>query len=741
MDDIIKEFAVESHECLDTVEQGLLTLEKNPGATEVIAGVFRGVHTIKGSSGFLGLPRLQSIAHSGESLLSRLRDGHLTTTPAITSALLRLLDVLRGMISTLQSTGAEPTDDHSALIAELEALQNPAAPVAPVPTSVTPPIAPTPAPVASPMPSVAPVTPIILPAPAAPEPPMAAEPKPPVDAPASAPAVSPEGNVRVHVGLLDKLMNLVGELVLARNQIVQLNANQTDVLFATASQRLNLVTTELQGEIMKTRLQPIGNVWTKLPRLVRDVAGDLGRKVRIDLEGAETELDRTIIEAIKDPLTHLVRNSIDHGIEPPATRTALGKDETGVLSLRAYHEGGQVNIEIADDGRGIDVAKVRSKAVELGVISAEQINRMSEREALQLVFHPGLSTASKVTSVSGRGVGMDVVKTNIEKIGGSVDIQTQRGHGTTVKIKIPLTLAIIPALMVTCGGERYAIPQVSLVELVRLDTGEGGQSIETIMGAPVYRLRGRLLPIVQLSEALGRSPLPDQAAQGSNLVVLQADDIQFGLVVDRINDTQEIVVKPLGKHLKGVPVFAGATILGDGKVALIIDVLGLAQKAQVVAVVQERKAAEGIAAAGQQSADFQRLLLFSLGADSRLAIDLGTVGRLEKFPLKSVEQVAGREVIQYRGQIMNLVRLGDCLGESTVSTDTENMQVVVYSNHGRSVGLIVGNIIDIIEDDIPLQTHSTRLGVRGTAVIQGRVTEILDLPALVQASGVVSTTA
>jgi two-component system, chemotaxis family, sensor kinase CheA len=384
--------------------------------------------------------------------------------------------------------------------------------------------------------------------------------------------------------LLDKLMNLVGELVLARNQILQFSNGKEDVGLIAPSQRLNLITTELQEGVMKTRMQPIGNIWSKFPRTVRDVATMCGKQVRIEMEGKETELDKTIIEAIKDPLTHIVRKSVDHGIETPPKRVAAGKSAEGRLSLRAYHEGGQVIIEISDDGAGLDPEKLRRKAVEKGLITPEQSARMSEREATNLIFLPGFSTADKVTNVSGRGVGMDVVKTNIDKIGGTVDVQSKPGTGTTVRMKIPLTLAIIPALIVTNGGERYAIPQISLLELVRLEGEDAKKRIELIQGVPVYRLRGRLLPLVHLDRELRVDPSAKDPSEvdAVNIVILQADDRQFGLVVDHINDTEEIVVKPLGKQLKGIRTFAGSTIMGDGRVALILDVLGIAQASNVV---------------------------------------------------------------------------------------------------------------------------------------------------------------
>ena len=537
-------------------------------------------------------------------------------------------------------------------------------------------------------------------------------------------------------------MNLVGELVLARNQILQVsNSSEENGLLAT-SQRLNLITTELQEGVMKTRMQPIGNIWSKFPRTVRDVAVGCGKQVQIEMEGKETELDKTIIEAIKDPLTHLVRNAVDHGIESPAQRQAAGKNPVGRLLLRAFHEGGQVNIEITDDGAGLNHDRIRATAIQKALITADQAARMSEREISNLIFLPGFSTAEKVTNVSGRGVGMDVVKTNIEKIGGVVDVQSKLGHGTTVRMKIPLTLAIIPALIVTSAGDRYAIPQVSLLELVRLEGEQARKGIELVHGAPVHRLRGKLLPLAYMNRELqveaSESEKSTGESRGVNIVVLQADDRQFGLVVDEINDTEEIVVKPLSKQLKSINTYAGATIMGDGKVALILDVLGLAQRAKVVGELRDRAVAEKnegkSADAGSQR---HPVLLFQYGASGRMAVDLSLVARLEEFSAESIEVAADREVVQYRGQIMPLVRVSDVLeGQANRKTENrhESLHVVVYAENGRSVGLIVDRILDIVEEAYVMQPQKGRQGVSGSAVIQKRVTDILDVPGLIAAA-------
>jgi len=538
-------------------------------------------------------------------------------------------------------------------------------------------------------------------------------------------------------------MNLVGELVLARNQILQLSMDQEDARYQATSQQLNLLTTELQEGVMKTRMQPIGNVWGKFRRIVRDLSMACGKKIRLEMEGGETEIDKTIIEAIKDPLTHIVRNSVDHGIETPDVRIAAGKSPEGHLYLRAFHEGGQVNIEIADDGAGINFDRVKEKAIQNGITTPEQAARMSERELANLVFLPGLSTAKKVTNVSGRGVGMDVVKTNVEKIGGTIDIQSKLGEGTKLKIKIPLTLAIIPALTIGSGGDRYAIPQVSLVELLRIDGEQGRNRVEMVQGAPVYRLRGKLLPLVYLSQILGQTLSKNngdgqpQKGKVVNIVVLQAEGRQFGLVVENIRDTEEIVVKPLGNLLTGLTVYSGATIMGDGTVALILDVLGLAQRSHVLSEVSESRLAGTDTETTADESDHRALLVFELGKGSRMAMPLSAVRRLEEIPKSKIEHTTEHDVVQYRGEIMPLVWLSDVLGlgrdETAEASDV--LQVVVYSENDRSVGLVVAQILDVVKQSITVQRDSQRDGVLGSVVIQDQVTELLDLGRIIRMTG------
>jgi two-component system chemotaxis sensor kinase CheA len=783
-DEIVAEFLVEGNENLDTLDRELIQLEKDPRNRATLASVFRTIHTIKGTCGFLGFTKLEAVAHVGENLLSRLRDGELLLNPEITTALLQMVDAVRQMLQSIEAIGNEGERDDGDLIQMLTTvtLGGPIERVLIAAQPIVPPAA-LPAPIKNAKTAAASSNikldkkethaahPVAVPqietadAPLDPTanacitPNQDATEQPnisvelgkvsPTEESDAAPVQAPsraavrEGSVRVDVVLLDKLMNLVGELVLARNQVLQFANTAHDPAIAASSQRLNLITTELQESVMKTRMQPIGNIWSKFPRTVRDVATSCGKQVRIEMIGQETELDKTIIEAIKDPLTHLVRNSVDHGIESPEARVAAGKRAEGCLTLRAYHQGGQVNIEISDDGAGLDQEKIRRKAVERGQLSAEKAAQLSEREILNLIFLPGLSTAETITNVSGRGVGMDVVKTNIEKIGGTVEVQSAAGVGTTVKTKIPLTLAIIPGLVVRSGGERFVIPQVSLIELVRINGDASRMGIEMVHDVPVYRLRGRLLPLLYLDLELQISKAPPDSAFEDdaviNMVVLQADGRQFGLIVDEIKDTEEIVVKPLERRLKALKAFAGATIMGDGLVALILDVLGLAQRAGIILEIHDRAVTAAASEDKAATAEMQTFLVFVGPDDARMAISLDVLARLEEFPASQVEKSGAESVIQYRGEILPLVYLNAALEERRQSSRNAHafaaeadvkertLQVLVCNHDGHAMGLVVERIVDIIEDRADVKSPATRKGVLYAAVIEDRVTELLDL--------------
>jgi two-component system chemotaxis sensor kinase CheA len=739
---LVREFLVESYENLDHLDRALVHLERDPHDPDKLASIFRTIHTIKGTCGFLGFTKLEAVSHVGENLLSRLRDGELVLDAAITTGLLAMVDAIRHILTSIETHGAEDDIDYEPLIDELTRLNAGTAVPVPAPTASGSLILPAPPVIDTarqPLDTGAQPVDIGRQQPDARVSPPAAPAAVAVDD-ERRPGIS-ETSLRVDVALLDKLMNLVGELVLARNQILQYTAIQHDSSFVGATQRLNLVTSELQEGVMKTRMQPIGNVWSKFPRVVRDLATACRKQVRIEMIGKETDLDKTIIEAIKDPLTHIVRNAVDHGIEPPMERIERGKPGEGVIRLRAFHEGGQINIEISDDGAGIDPDRVRRKAIARGLVSAEHAARMANHDVIKLIFLPGFSTAETITNVSGRGVGMDVVKTNIERIGGTVDIDSKIGHGSTLRIKIPLTLAIIPALMVSSGGERFAIPQVNLLELVRLENDETRSGIERIHGATFHRLRGNLLPLVYLDRQLELEERrdtdrdsdrdSDRDTEVVNIVVLKADDRQFGLVVGAVNDTEEIVVKPLSKHFKSANVFAGATIMGDGRVALILDVLGLAQRAGVVSrLARAAVTGEGGAQTHGANQDATTLLLFRAGQHDRMAIPLELVARLEEFPASQIERSGALDVVQYRGEILPLVSVAAFFGETEPPADLPR-QVIVFSAGGRSAGLVVAQILDIVSESFHIGRVATRPGLIGSAVVQQRVTELIDVQAII----------
>ncbi len=750
MDEIITEFLIESAEGLDQVDQDLVALEEDPANPDTIGRLFRVIHTIKGTSGFLGFEKLEHVAHVGETLLSLLRDGAKSVDVATITGLLHMVDAVRKVLRNVEGTGAEGDEAHEDVVEELTHLaQRGRGAAAPSPIAPAPPATAAEAaadaedaedePEADDERPVETHRPASVPEAPARQPPAAARPAASAESGNSGGSSVSNSSVRVTINLLDDLMRLVGELVLARNEILQRCKPEQKQSF----QQLNIVTSELQEAVMKTRMQPIQQIWNKLPRVVRDLSNACGKKARLELEGKDTELDRSLLESMKDPLTHIVRNAIDHGIEKPEDRLRAGKPEEGCLLMRAFHESGQVIIEVTDDGRGIDAEKVRAKAVEKGLITAEAALAMEEREAINLIFAAGLTTAAQVTNISGRGVGMDVVKSNIEKIGGLVELSSQFGSGTTLRIKIPLTLAIIPALIVSCRGERLAIAQVNLVELVRLsDRGEAG-GIEMVGDAPVFRLRGRLLPLVFLSEVLeieSREPDPTTVAD-SNVVVVQADGCLFGIVVDEIRNTEEIVVKPLGNHLKDARIYAGATIMGDGRVSLILDVIEIGRQRRLM---NERVNSTAVTKVSTEAAGGQSLVIFTLDERHRMAVPLEHVARLEELPLEDVEWTGEQSVIQYRGEIMPLILIADVLeGRSSwrsvtdkrsVLTDGNQIPTIVVFHGERRVGLVARRIIDITQAPVTSRSEPARPGVIESIVIQGRVTEVLDVPVVVQAA-------
>ena len=705
MDEIVQEFLVESHENLDQLDRDLVDLEQHPGSRDLLASIFRTIHTIKGTSGFLAFGNLEAVTHVGENLLARLRDGRMSMTPATTDVLLEMVDTVRALLAAIEATGTEGTVAVGGVVERITAVLDGAEPAS------------------EPVPAPAPEPAAVREAPANVEAPSTGE------EPSSRRTVA-DASIRVDVEVLDALMRLVGELVLARNQIVRQAVGFQDQELVRSSQRLNLIASELQEGVMKTRMQPIDHLWSKLPRVVRDLGAQCGKQVRLAMVGRETELDRTLLEAVKDPLTHLVRNAVDHGLETPEERRRAGKPAEGVLTLRAYHEGGQVVVEVCDDGAGIDAGRVAAKAVDKGLRTTAQIAQTSQSDLLQLIFLPGFSTAAAVTNVSGRGVGMDVVKTNIESIGGTIEVESTVGLGTTCRLRIPLTLAIVPALTVECAGDRYAVPQVSLLELVALDADRAANAVEDVNGAPVYRLRGSLLPLVRLADVLG---VESDRSDGHVLIaVLQADGKRFGLVIDRVLSTEEIVVKPLATRLKALGTYSGATILGDGRVALILDVQALARKA-LSAEILDRQAVEQRQAATSAIREQDRMLVAGIGEGRQVAIPLSSVTRLEHIPAARVERVGSREAVQYRGAILPLLRLDRHLG-ATTGRESEDLVVVVYSAEGRSVAIVVDEIVDIVEGEVEMHSDIDDHGLVGSAVIRDRIIELLDVRAAILAA-------
>lgn len=816
MDDLLSEFLTETAESLAVIDVQLVEFEKNPNDQDILSNIFRLVHTIKGTCGFLGLPRLESVAHAGENVLGQFRDGKLEVTPEAVTLILRCIDQIRELLEELESSGEEPEGEDAELIAELNAMAEGKSPAAAAPAEAA---APAPAEAASDASPAAnefgaPVAAELLAeveaaqsqgisaaseeqlaaemeaeraaeagaakddapvanefgAPvaaelldevetalsegkkAASESDMAAEmeaerakEKPEETAPVAAakppatqgkpPAKSGGGNtpakadkepsvaqssIRVNVDVLENLMTLVSELVLTRNALLQMVRGLEDHEFQVPLQRLSHITSDLQEGVMKTRMQPIGNAWAKLPRIVRDLSIESGKKIELVMKGAETELDRQVLDLIKDPLTHMVRNSADHGLEDTAGRAEVGKPETGTILLNAYHEGGHIIILIQDDGRGLNMERIRQKCLENGLATDAELEDLSDQQVQQYIFKAGFSTAEKVTSVSGRGVGMDVVRTNIEKIGGTIELNSIEGKGTTFTIKIPLTLAIVSALIVECGGERFAVPQISVLELVRASS-KSDLKVEMIADSPVLRLRDRLLPLVSLRNLLELSDDPINLDDDSFVVVTQVGQNTFGIIVDRVFDTEEIVVKPVSPILRNIQFYSGNTILGDGSVIMILDPNGIASASGQMQSEDSR--AEAHHAQGALDDETTSLLIFKAGGNSEpRAVPLALIARLEEVEANSVEFVHGQAMVQYRGQLMPLIPF-----DASHQFQPEGRQpVLVFTDRHRSMGLVVDEIVDIVEDKLKIEIAADTPGLIGSAVVAGEATDIID---------------
>jgi two-component system chemotaxis sensor kinase CheA len=716
MDELLREFLTETHESIDVVDVELVRFEQDPNNAKIIGNVFRLVHTIKGTCGFLNLPRLEALTHAAETLMGKLRDGARVTSEAVT-LILATIDRIKTLLDALERAQVEPEGDDRDLIAQLEGMAAKTAVATAPPRSM---------PVAEPAPEPA--------APVAHDRDAGAADAAEISAPFPAQAERsdiqnddrPEGkianqSIRVNVDTLEHLMTMVSELVLTRNQLLDIGRRHEDSEFKAPLQRLSNVTAELQEGVMKTRMQPIGNAWQKLPRIVRDLSAELGKPIEFEMLGAETELDRQVLDLIKDPLTHMVRNSADHGLEMPAARIAAGKPEKGTVRLSAWHEGGHITIEVSDDGRGLDTERIKALAIARGLAPESEIQKMSDIQIHRFIFTPGFSTAERVTSVSGRGIGMDVVRANIDQIGGTIDVRSVPGQGTSFIIKIPLTLAIVSALIVQCGKERFAIPQLAVVELVRV-RNNSEHRIERIKDAAVLRLRSKLLPLVRLKTLLQIEDTAESDVENGFIVVTQVGSQTFGIVVDGIFHTEEIVVKPMSSRLRNISMFCGNTILGDGSVIMIVDPNGIAHSMGGTGATRQT-ALEENGDGRDDDGRTESLLVFRAGSPQPKAVPLSLVTRLEEMDPKSIEISNGRHVVQYRGQLIPLVPVNDDVRIKSAGTQP----LLVFADDGRSMGLVVDEIVDIVEERLDIELASMQAGVLGTAVIKGQATEIIDV--------------
>ncbi|WP_353439636.1 chemotaxis protein CheA [Polynucleobacter sp. UK-FUSCHL-C3] len=740
-DQILDEFLLEAQEIFDQLDLDFVALEQNPDDKKLVGNIFRAMHTLKGSSGFFAFHRLEKVAHSGESLLSKIRDGALALNEEITDALLATSDRLREIVANIKKQRSESVGDDSELIEWLKFLtdggkafprtgkEDAASFVAspsPEPAAV---IEATPQETKVVQTSNKEVSP--LPSTDVPEPVDSKEsPEPERSTEIAAP-------IKVSVELLDKLMNLVSEMVLARNRLLSFARTSGDLAFNNTVRRIDSVTLELQERMMKTRMQPISQVWTKFPRLVRDIAQETGKRVELIQIGAETELDRTLLEGIRDPLVHIIRNSVDHGIESPSERAAKGKPEQGTVKLRSFHENGHVVIEIADDGAGINVPLVAKKAVEKGLVTPERVSKLTEREIIDFIYLPGFSTKDQITNLSGRGVGMDVVRTNIQGIGGNVDIATS-GQGTRLRLSIPLTLAIMPAVFVRCKEYSYAIPQVNVFEMLRYEPKEGVPGVEDFYGVPVFRLRDKLIPLVFLNHQLKLDEQPTPVDQPLNIVIVQAAGIRFGIVVDEVLYMQEVVVKSVGPLLKGTPVYSGSTILGDGRVALIFDIAAIAVRSGIIAKLADNQFEQDISTAIGANTDEQQMLSFDLLGLERMVMPLDAVDRLEMIAASKIDRRGNEAVVLYGKKIMKLIPLTNYVEGATHKSlyGDETVPVIVHYHKGQPIGFIVKKVHNIV--NVPTQSvmiTQPQRGIMGSVIVNDAVMSILNVQEILSLSG------
>ena len=714
-DEILAEFILEAREIIDRLDGDFVRLEENPGDQALVGNVFRGLHTLKGSSGFFALKRLEKLSHAGESLLGKIRAGQATLDFDKSTRLLEMNDILRSIIEGVEANHIEPAGDDQELIAAL---------LGAIPAEIKQ----THDKISSPLTNEAPE--IVL----KPEPQPAPEIQVEYAEPAEALMPNTPGQevvvpVKVNPEVLDKLMNIASEMVLARNRLLPFSQQSSDKLFTSAVRSIDLLTLELQERMMKMRMQPIFHIWDKFPRLVRDVSAECGKKVRLLQEGSETELDRILLDSIRDPLIHLIRNSIDHSIESPEIRLQKGKSELAYLVLRAAHQNGIVIVEVIDDGAGVDYERVRQRAVSRGLISGEKAQLLNHKELIDLIFLPGFSTRDAITNLSGRGVGMDVVKNNIENIGGSIEVTSIPNEGTHVKLKIPLTLAILPTLFVRSGGEIFLIPQNRILELVRFSPNQPNNGIEDFYGTPTFRLRDKLIPLLFLDEQLKMAKKPLKPKQKLFITLLNFNGTLFGLVVEEVLNIQDIVIKPLGELLRDMSNFAGATIMGDGEVALILDVDGIARKSGLV----ERLQANPIRQEERYVPTVEEMisvLLFEIPGLNKIALPLDSIDHIIKLDPSQIQQNGSREVVYFNEQLMDLVRLDHYVSGGSKDSHLNHARVPVLTCHYRDrlYGLVVKQVTDIIEVPAKLHELSTpQRGLNGCIIYNDQVINVLDL--------------
>lgn len=690
MDDLLNDFLAETSEHIEAASSQLVQFESEPSNTAIVASIFRLVHTIKGTCGFLGLSRLEKLAHAAEAVVSLLREGS-RATPELVTVILQAVDRIRLILAELERHAVEPSGDDADLI---EALESHLFIMEGTPLEADMPAS---APVVS-----AAATPNRLSASDQPDQEKRAE------------------TIRVEVGTLERMMVLVSELVLTRNQLLELSRKEEDEAVKAPMQRLSALTSDLQDSVMRARMQPLSRLFSRLPRLIRDLATETRKKLVLVVEGGETELDRQLVEVIRDPLTHMLRNAADHGIESPEARLAAGKPEAGTIHIAASHEAGYITITISDDGQGLNLEKIKGKALSRGLVTPIDLERMSDDAIFRFIFLPEFSTAAQVTNISGRGIGLDVVRDNIETIGGSIAVAAKPGKGTSFSLKIPLTLAIAPALIVTAGTHRFALPQQSVIEAIGL--GEGSShKVERVQGSLVLRLRDKVIPLINAQDILHLDEDPSALPTEDQLAVVMRVGTQgFGLIVDNVTDVQEIVVKPLGASLAHLIVFSGHTILGDGSVVLILDPAGIAKMLGLVQVLElgVHESAEPFVPPSERT----RLILFRAGTRALKVVPLSLISRIETVDWDTIQSSDGMLVMQHRGYLMPLISMSD-----TAPVAGAERPVLVLGIGGESVGLIVDEIIDIVEDFLNIEIASATPGTIGTATVQETVVEIIDI--------------